>query len=307
MTDHDKEKEIDQISGVETTGHEWDGLKELNNPAPRWWLWTFYICVIWAVGYWVIYPAWPTLSGHTKGIAGWTQFSKLEKEQAEITQRQAQYLDKFEAASFDDIMNDPELYAFATAGGASSFKDNCATCHGTGGAGGNGFPNLNDDDWLWGGKIEDIHQTLLYGIRSPHEDTRLSLMPGFGKDGLLSAQQVSAMTDYVMNLSAGKDISNHTAYPIFQEKCASCHSADGKGNREFGAPNLTDGIWLYGSSRDIIYKTIYNGRASVMPLWKGRLDDNTLRQLTIYVHSLGGGEESEPANEPDAYGPDIPE
>lgn len=303
MTNHDQNKEIDQISGVETTGHEWDGLKELNNPAPRWWLWVFYVCVIWAFGYWIIYPAWPTFGGHTKGVADWTQFTKLEKEQAEILLRQKEYLEKFHDASFKDIMNDPELYAFARAGGSSAFKDNCATCHGIGGAGAKGFPNLNDDDWLWGGKIEDIYQTLAYGIRSPHDDTRVSMMPAFGKDGILDLQQISIMTDYVVNLSRAKDVSTHEGHAIFQEKCASCHGPDAKGKREFGAPNLTDAIWLYGEEKDVIYKTIYNGRSSVMPFWKGRLNDDTLRQLTIYVHSLGGGEESELKNESDIYGP----
>jgi len=128
-------KEIDDLTGVETTGHEWDGLKELNNPAPRWWLWVFYISVIWSVGYWVIYPAWPTLSGHTQGTAKTNQYKELAASQDEIRIRQAAYQKDFESASFETIMNDPSLYAFAVAGGASSFKDNCATCHGTGGAG----------------------------------------------------------------------------------------------------------------------------------------------------------------------------
>jgi cytochrome c oxidase cbb3-type subunit 3 len=303
MSDHDN-KEIDDVSGVETTGHEWDGLKELNNPAPRWWLWVFYVCCIWAVGYWVVYPAWPTPGGATKGIAGWTQFEKLEREQAAIAQRQAQYMEKFSDAPFDSIMNDPQLYAFATAGGAAAFKDNCATCHGTGGAGAKGYPNLNDDDWLWGGTVEDIYQTLLYGVRSAHEDTRLSMMPSFGKDGLMTRDEVRVMTDYVVTLSAGKDVTQHAGYPMFQQKCASCHGPDARGGRTFGAPNLTDGIWLYGDTAEAIYATIFNGRNGMMPFWQGRLDDNTLRQLAVYVHSLGGGEESETA---DAQEPaDIP-
>lgn len=302
----DHNKDIDEVTGVETTGHEWDGLKELNNPSPRWWLLVFLVSCIWAVGYWVLYPAWPTPGGATKGMLGWTQFTKLEKETAEIYERQAQYLAKFQEASFDKIMNDPELYAFATAGGGAAFKDNCATCHGTGGAGSKGYPNLNDDDWIWGGRIEDIYQTLNFGIRSTHDDTRLSMMPSFGRDGLLTREQISTVTDYVTTLSSGIDVTSHAGHTIFQEKCASCHGVDGKGNREFGAPNLTDAIWMYGGSKDIIYKTIYNGRTGVMPFWKGRLDDNTIRQLTVYVHSLGGGEESEAQNEPAAYGPEIP-
>jgi cytochrome c oxidase cbb3-type subunit 3 len=303
MNNDDHKNEIDQISGVETTGHEWDGLKELNNPTPRWWLWVFYITIIWSVGYWVVYPAWPTISGSTKGVVGWTQFEKLKREQAEIVQRQGQYLEKFHQASFDQIMNDPELYAFATAGGASAFKDNCATCHGTGGAGGNGYPNLNDDDWLWGGRIEDIYQTLDFGIRSPHEDTRVSLMPSFGVDGLLKRDQITTLVDYVLALAKPGDHAAHPGHTIFQEKCASCHGPDAKGNREFGAPNLTDAIWLYGGTRDVIYKTIFYGRSGVMPYWKGRLDEDTIRQLTVYIHSLGGGEESETSDEPALYGP----
>ena len=299
------QKEIDSVSGVETTGHEWDGLKELNNPAPRWWLWVFFICIIWAIGYWILYPAWPIPGGATKGVLGWTQFGKLKAEQTEIVMKQNQYLDKFHQATFDEIINDPELYAFANAGGAAAFKNNCATCHGTGAAGGNGYPNLNDDDWLWGGKVEDIYQTLQYGIRSTHDETRVSMMPAFGKDGLLKPDKIPVMVDYVSLLHSGSDLSNHPGYTIFQQQCASCHGADGKGGREFGAPNLTDDIWLYGGDKATLQKTIFYGRNGVMPFWKGRLKDDTIRQLTIYVHSLGGGEESEQVNGP-VYGPTTP-
>lgn len=304
MTEHHK-KEIDSVSGVETTGHEWDGLKELNNPAPRWWLWVFFICVVWAIGYWILFPAWPIPGGSTKGMLGWTQFGKLKAEQTEIVLRQNQYLDKFHAADFSQIMNDPELYAFANAGGAAAFKNNCATCHGTGAAGGNGYPNLNDDDWLWGGKVEDIYQTIQYGVRSAHEETRTSMMPAFGKDGLLKPDIIPVMVDYVSLLHTGKDLSSHPGYGIFQQQCASCHGADAKGGRSVGAPNLTDDIWLYGGDKATLQKTIYYGRNGVMPFWKGRLKDDTIRQLTIYVHSLGGGEESEPVNGP-VYGPTTP-
>jgi cytochrome c oxidase cbb3-type subunit 3 len=290
MSDNHK-KEIDQISGVETTGHEWDGLRELNNPAPRWWLWVFYVSCIWAVGYWVVYPAWPTLSGATKGTFGWTQFTKLEAEQAEIAARQEVYMGKFKASDFATIKNDPELYAFAVAGGKAAFKDNCATCHGTGGAGGVGYPNLNDDDWLWGGTIEDIYQTLQFGIRSGHDEARMSQMPAFGADGLLKKDEVEAVVDYVLTLSGGKPkATQEQGAAIFQTNCSSCHGADGKGMRDFGAPNLTDGIWLYGGDRDTVYKTVFNARAGVMPYWKGRLNEDTIRQLTMYVHELGGGE-----------------
>lgn len=294
MTNENKPKEIDKISGVETTGHEWDGLKELNNPAPRWWLWILYVTIIWSVGYWVVYPSWPTLSGNTAGTAGWTQYKKLANEQGDVMQRQAAYLARFKGASFDQIKNDPELSAFAIAGGKAAFKDNCATCHGSGAAGAKGFPNLNDDDWLWGGTIEDIYQTIQYGIRSGHENARVTMMPAFGKDGLLQPQDIKTVAQYVIGLNKGTSNESHPGYKIFQDNCSACHGVKGEGNRSMGAPRLNDAIWLYGGDEATVYQTIFNARAGVMPYWKGRLDDNTIRQLTVYVHSLGGGEKSEP-------------
>lgn len=295
MNDDNKndKKEIDDVSGVETTGHEWDGLKELNNPLPRWWLWVFYVCIIWSVGYWVVYPAWPTLSGATKGTAGWTRINRLEKEQQEITNRQAAYLSDFKVSSFDKIMNDERLYAFAVAGGSAVFKDNCATCHGTGGAGGRGYPNLNDDDWLWGGRIDDIYSTISYGVRSGHEKTHIGMMPAFGRDGLMSRDDITTVANYVAGISRDGHNLSSPGYALFQKNCASCHGPDAKGLREFGAPNLSDSIWLYGGTKEIIYNTVYNGRAGVMPYWQTRLNEDTIRQLAVYVYSLGGGEKGD--------------
>ncbi len=288
MAENDN-KEIDKLSGVETTGHEWDGLKELNNPAPRWWLWVFIITVIWSVGYWVVYPAWPTLSGHTKGSFGWTQYEKLKQEQGEIDTKQQAWLAKFRKASFADIKKDPELYEFARAGGAVAFKENCAACHGTGAEGRKGYPNLNDDDWLFGGSMEAIYKTLKVGIRSPHPDTRTTMMPAFGRDGILKKDEIAAVADYVIDLNSNAADTGNGA-KIFAENCASCHGAKGEGNRDMGAPKLNDAIWLYGNDRKTLIETISNARAGVMPTWENRLNEDTLRQLTIYVHSLGGGE-----------------
>lgn len=295
MTDEKKhKKEVDKVTGVETTGHEWDGLKELNNPLPRWWLWVFFICVIWSCWYFVVYPSWPVPGGATEGSSGYTQFKELRESQNEIIARQARYLERFEGASFDDIMNDEELYAFAIAGGSSAFKDNCATCHGTGAAGAKGYPNLNDDDWLWGGKLENIHQTINYGIRADNLDTRVSQMPAFGKDELLKREEIDAVVDYVLSLSGHKKKDSYDlGVKIFQEQCASCHGEKGKGMREFGAPNLTDKIWLYGGDRATVFKTVYYARAGMMPAWGERLDENTIKQLTVYLHQLGGGESDE--------------
>lgn len=290
-------KDIDPLSGVETTGHEWDGLKELNNPAPRWWLWVFIITIIWAVGYWVVYPAWPTFSGHTRGVWNWTQYKKLNEEQAEIATRQQDWLEKFRKASFDAIKKDPQLYEFARAGGAVAFKENCSACHGTGAEGRKGYPNLNDDDWLWGGTIEDIYHTLKVGVRSSHADERTSQMPAFGKDGVLKREQISEVTDYIDVLHAtaeGRAVevtgTQVRGAIIYKDNCAACHGNSGEGSRELGAPNLSDAIWLYGSAKEDIMRQVNDPRHGVMPAWESRLNDDTLRQLTVYVHSLGGGE-----------------
>ena len=309
MSEDQDKKEVDDLSGVETTGHDWDGLKELNNPLPRWWVWIFLITVVWSVWYFIVYPAWPTLSGATEGTSGYTQYKELAKNQQEIRDRQAQYLDRFENASDEEVMNDPELYAFAMAGGASAFKDNCATCHGSGAEGGLGYPNLNDDDWLWGGSLAEIHQTLVHGIRVQGSyDTRISQMPAYGKDKLLTKDEINAVTDFVLHILSDqkpkgglteKEALEKVAVAvrgseIFRQQCASCHGDDGKGLKEFGAPNLTDKIWLYGGDRASIYESVFYARAGMMPAWNERLDDNTIRQLTIYLHQLGGGEEDAP-------------
>ena len=291
MNEH--EKETDTFSGVETTGHEWDGIKELNNPAPRWWLIVFFLCCIWAVGYWIVYPAWPTLSGNTKGTAGWTSHKKLKIDQAEITARRGVFAQKLTNKSLQEIQNDPDLYAFAVAGGKTMFKENCAACHGTGAQGGHGYPNLNDDDWLWGGSLNDIYTTIKYGIRSTHEKTHNSIMPAFGRDGILKPEQISKVADHVLSLSTGKG-STDEGKAIFAQNCASCHGAQGKGGRAVGAPNLADAIWLYGGDKASIVQQVSNPRMGVMPTWADRLSDDTIKQHTIYVYSLGGGEPTPP-------------
>ncbi|MDC7684472.1 cytochrome-c oxidase, cbb3-type subunit III [Asticcacaulis sp. BYS171W] len=291
INDHEKRKEIDETSGVETTGHEWDGLKELNNPAPRWWLIVWLVTIVWAVGYWIVYPAWPTLTGHTKGIMGWTQYDKLKREEAQITQRQSVWLTKFRASDFDQIKADPGLYEFARAGGEVVFKENCAACHGSGGEGRKGYPNLNDDDWLFGGTVEDIYHTIKVGSRSSHPDTHQTLMPAFGRGGMLTAEQVDDVATYLVNMRAGTGNDAFTrGQAVFEQNCVSCHGAGGAGNRQMGAPRLNDSIWLYGGDKASIVQTITNGRAGVMPTWEGRLSDDSRRQVAIYVHSLGEGE-----------------
>jgi len=282
------EKDIDRLSGISTTGHEWDGLKELNNPLPKWWLWTWYACIAWALVYYVLYPSWPLATSYTKGLLGYSQRQDALDKVAEGQAARAVIGKGLATAELSAIAADPKMREFAMANGKAAFGDNCAPCHGSAGVGGPGFPSLQDDDWLWGGKLSDIHQTLKVGIRSTHDETRQTQMPAFGKDGVLKKDEISTVADYVLSLS-GKGTATPAGKQLFADNCASCHGEDGKGNIEMGAPNLTDAIWLYGGTKEKIVETVTNSRAGVMPTWEGRLDPVTIKSLAVYVHSLGGG------------------
>lgn len=285
--------EKDDVSGTDTTGHEWDGIKELNTPLPRWWLYTFYATVIWGIAYTIAYPAWPMLTSATPGLLGWSSRATLDQQMATAREAQKANLDKIAAMSVDDILKDPQLLSFAQAGGAAAFKVNCVQCHGSGAAGFVGYPNLNDDDWLWGGTPDALYATLKHGIRyAADPDTRDSQMPAFGADGILLPEQIDQVASYVVSMAGGEaDAAKaETGKTIFAENCASCHGEDGKGLREFGAPNLTDKIALYGGTLDNIKSQIVKPRLGVMPGWTHRLDDATIKQLAVYVHTLGGGE-----------------
>jgi len=284
-------REIDQVTGVETTGHEWDGVKELNKPLPKWWLFTFYACIVWAVGYWVVYPAWPTFTGYTKGVLGYSQRATVAEEVKAAQAAQGQFRELLETTPLEQIRSTPDLLRFAMAGGAAAFQTNCGPCHGRGAQGFTGYPNLNDDDWLWGGTIADIHKTISFGVRSDQKEGRASQMPRYGLDKLLDDQQISDAAEFVLSLT-GKSTDPAAVAKgatIFAEQCASCHGPDGKGKQEQGAPNLADEIWLYGGTRPAIVESIRTGRGGMMPAWAGRLDAATIKALAVYVHSLGGG------------------
>ncbi len=288
--------EKDERSGTATTGHEWDGIKELNTPLPKWWLYTFYGTVIWALGYSIAYPAWPMLTSATPGLLGYSSRAQLEEQVGEAKAAQKASLDKIAASSVDDILKDENLLAFARAGGAAAFKVNCVQCHGAGAAGGVGYPNLNDDDWLWGGTPEAIYTTLKNGIRyTSNAETRDSQMPAFGADGILNAEQIGQVASYVVSLSGEQadQAAVQAGQQVFAENCASCHGEDAKGGRDFGAPNLTDKIWLYGGTLENVKAQITKPRHGVMPAWSHRLDDATVKELAVYVHTLGGGEAAE--------------
>ncbi len=284
--------DIDHVSGKTTTGHEWDGIKELNTPLPRWWVLTFYACIIWAVGYWIVYPAWPLLSSYSTGVLHYSSRADVAVELANLEKIRGEKMVALGAASLADIEKDPALLALARARGKTVFGDNCAPCHGSGAAGAKGYPNLNDDDWLWGGSLDQIMQTIQYGIRSGHPKTHDSAMLAFGKEGILKPEQIVTVANYVRSLSGLSTSPGYDAAAgakIFAENCTACHGDAGKGNQELGAPNLTDKIWLYGSDEATLVETITNGRSGVMPAWVGRLDPSTIKAMAVYVHSLGGG------------------
>jgi cytochrome c oxidase cbb3-type subunit III len=293
--DTESKKHVDEISGTATTGHEWDGIRELETPMPRWWLWTLYLCIAWAAVYWVLYPAWPMLSDNTRGLLGYSSRASVAIELEDLGKQRAAQAAALGTASLIEIKSNPDLLRIAVAGGKGAFGDNCAGCHGLGGGGAKGgYPNFNDDDWIWGGTLDQIQTTILNGIRwTANSDTRISPMPAFGgKEGILKPAEIDAVASYVRSLSGlpteagtidqGKE--------IFAVNCAACHGEGGKGNQELGAPNLTDPIWLYGSDHKTVTETIRNGRGGVMPAWRDRLDPVTIKALTVYVHSLGGGQ-----------------
>ncbi len=286
---------LDDATGVETVGHEWDGIEELNNPLPRWWLWSFYACIVFAIGYCVAYPAWPLIDHATAGTLGWSSRGQLDHEMNEEAARRAGMLAELNKASIDQIAGDPRLRRAAIEGGRAAFKVNCIQCHGNGAAGSAGYPNLNDDDWLWGGDVATIHQTLVNGVRQPGDDaTRMSQMPAFGRDGILTPAQVQDVVSHVRAI-AGEEKPGASAQrgaAIFAANCVVCHGANGEGMRAVGAPKLNDAIWLYGGDRKALTQTVTNARFGVMPSWGNRLDPVTVKMLATYVHSLGGGEEA---------------
>ena len=281
--------EKDALTGTDTTGHEWDGIKELNTPLPKWWLYSFYACIVWAIGYWVLYPAWPGVNGFTKGVLGYSSRAELDDTMKMVANSRSGWLSKFEEASVGDIANDKELLTYAMAGGKFIFNENCSACHGSGGQGAPGYPVLADDDWIWGGTLEAIETTIRFGIRSEHGDARISDMPKFGKDELIPADQIKAVAAYVMSLS-GNGQGDDAGKAVFMEQCAACHGEDGKGVKEVGGPNLADGIWLFEGSEAAVVKQVTNPTHGVMPSWQGRLDNASIKQVAVYVHSLGGGE-----------------
>lgn len=278
---------------VETTGHEWDGIEEYNNPLPRWWLWVFYATIAWGVWYTIAYPAWPMISGATQGYLGYSTRANVQTEIEAAEAANAQINERLASVELAAIPGDDELAGFARSAGEAVFNTWCVQCHGREGGGATGYPTLSDDAWLWGGSMEAIHTTVTHGIRNDEDpDARYSQMPAFGRDELLTEEEVVQVVNYVMSLSGEPQDAQAAAAgaEVFEYNCAACHGENAMGMEEQGAPNLTDAIWLYGGDYDALYETVWNSRFGVMPSWQERLSEAEIRAVSAYVHQLGGGE-----------------
>lgn len=280
----------DPVTGQTTTGHEWDGLKELNTPVPRVSVWAMRSAILFSICYWVLYPAWPVAFDYTRGLLGYSSRAvvteKVEAATAEIAAFEQPLLD----GDLNMLAEDPVVRATFEPAAAVLFLDNCAMCHRRSGMGQRGFPNLTDETWLWSGTAEEIHQTLLHGINYPEdEDTRIAQMPAFGAMEMLEENQIADVIAYVRKIAgyAHDTEALGRGAEIFAENCAACHGDAGEGGLGIGAPSLIDQAWIYGPSHEDLTDTIVNGRAGVMPGWTGRLSEAEIRQLALYVVWLG--------------------
>jgi cytochrome c oxidase cbb3-type subunit 3 len=284
--------EKDIVTGRDTTGHEWDGLKELNTPLPKWWVYLLYATIAWALVWFVLYPSVPGTSGYFHGILGYSQRTAVDTAVRAVAAQRAETMDRIKVLSFAEIRKDPQLMAAADTAGRIAFAENCQPCHGAGGGGQPGYPALAAGAWIWGGSLDAIQQTITYGIRSGDEKAREAQMLRFGIDGILQPAQIQQVADHVMTLygqaEPAKDVA--AGKQLFAENCAICHGEAGQGDREKGAPRLASRVHLYGNDRATVIAQITSPRMGAMPAWHTRLDEATIKSLALYVHSLGGGE-----------------
>jgi len=293
MTDHPTPPPR-QEGDPNTTGHVWDGIEEFDNPMPRWWLWTFYITIAWGVLYTIAFPAWPLVSSATAGLLGFSTRGEVAEDIAAVQEANDGINMQLASADLTTVPNDPDLNGYAVSAGGAVFRTWCSQCHGSGAAGvqASGYPNLLDDDWLWGGSVEAIYETVAHGIRNEDDpDARYSEMPAYGD--IFEQEEIEQVVNYVMTLSGGTPIDGskvEAGSALFYDNCAACHGEEGLGDPDLGAPNLADAIWLYGGDYDTLIETVTYSRYGVMPSWTQRLSEAEIRAVSLYVHQLGGGE-----------------
>ncbi|MCT8997552.1 cytochrome-c oxidase, cbb3-type subunit III [Chelativorans intermedius] len=291
--------ERDPITGIHTTGHEWDGIKELDNRVPRAVIFFLVVTTLFSVVYWILMPAWPLGSTYTRGLLGLDQRQVVEESVREANAQRATWTQEIAQLDFDEISARPELMQIVAEAGKTLFGDNCAACHGLDAAGSPGFPSLADGTWLWGGDPQTVAETLRVGINSTHPETRFAQMPAFGRDGILDAAAISAIVSYIRSNAEGiADLGPQDAEGIeegrrlFADNCAACHGAEGRGDQAVGAPDLMDDAWLVGSDRQTLVRTVWNGRQGHMPHWEGRLGETERKMLTLYVTEILAGREN---------------
>lgn len=285
---HSGNREIDPVTGYDTTGHDWGGIKELNTPFPRIALFALAISFIIALTGWILLPAWPYGRDYSRGLLGLEQGEMAQRGARAMAEIRQYWLGRFEGTpDFDALADDADLMAQAMPAAGRLYGDNCALCHRREGGGGPGFPVLNDGHWLWGGAPEDIAETLRVGINADHPETRIAQMPAF--DWMGRADRL-ALAHYVAALPLGRADSDAPGAALFTENCAACHGEGGVGGLGIGAPSLTDAAVIYGQDPATVLQTVTRGRAGVMPTWSTRLSAAEINLLALYVAQLSGGE-----------------
>ncbi|MCB8836783.1 cytochrome-c oxidase, cbb3-type subunit III [Aurantimonas sp. VKM B-3413] len=285
-------RERDAVSGRETTGHEWNGIKELDTPVPKGILIFLIVTHVFAILWWFLMPAWPLGWTYTKGLLGTNQHERVEQQLAQAAVARSAWEEKIASLSFDEIQANEQLMDIVRQTGHKLFGDNCAACHRADATGGSNYPDLTDDDWIWGGEPETIAETLRVGINSPHGESRMGQMPAFGRDQMLERKQVVNVANYVYSLShpeystAANIDRIEAGHEVFVTTCAPCHGEDARGSQEIGAPNLTDTAWIYGGDLATIISSVHGGRQGHMPTWEERLTPVDIKILALYVHSL---------------------
>ncbi len=278
--------EHDKVSGQDTTGHEWDGIKELNTPIPRVVTWSYQLTILFSICYWVLYPAWPYVTDFTRGLTGYSSREEvIDILQSSSNEREVSIATLF-SLPIDELAENTAIRKQYETSASVLFADNCGACHGADLEGQTKFPNLKDEAWLWSDLPEEIEATILYGINSGHDEERYAEMTAFGRDEILTKEEISELVAYVQSISGQPhdEALLASGTELFEENCSGCHGDGGEGGLESGAPILTDNFWIYGGDAQTLSDTIWHGRKGVMPSWENRLSKADIRKLALYVY-----------------------